>query len=282
MAQCYKCGSDVDETDRFCMECGSLNPARPPLPGAAGQPGSAQEVRPTQPTWLPGQGGPPLAPALTPATTPRSMLSPADAILCPKCGSKLPRDVRFCGDCGQPIDGSPAKLPATSYQPPQASPQPRIAAPVASVLPAPIAPPAPQPVERSAPDLARPMLPPIHASSWAAQPTPEISLPDHTWTSLGKGQPVQAAAPMFWAESSPAPMSPAPMSPAGYIPGSMPAYIPGNMPAQPQGWAGVSFSQVAAPRSAKHPRSQVIIMIVAAIVTVVSATAGVIVQFFVK
>ncbi len=269
MAQCYQCGSDVDETDRFCMECGTLNPARAPLPGAAGQPGGAQEIRPTQPTWLPAQGGSPFASASTPATTPRSLLSTADAIPCPNCGSKLPKDARFCGDCGQPIGSSPARLPATTYQPPAAPPQARVAAPVASVLPAPIAPPAPQPAERSAPDLARPMLPPVHASSWAAQPTPDISLPDHTWTSLARGQPVQAAAPMFWAESPPPPMSP-------------PGVIPGNAPVQPQGFAGVSFPQVAAPQRSKHPRSQVITMIVAAIVTVVAATAGVIVQFFVK
>jgi hypothetical protein len=80
---------------------------------------------------------------------------------------------------------------------------------------------------------------------------------------------VQAAAPMFWAESPPPPMSP-------------PGVIPGNAPVQPQGFAGVSFPQVAAPQRNKHPRSQVITMIVAAIVTVVAATAGVIVQFFVK
>jgi hypothetical protein len=74
---------------------------------------------------------------------------------------------------------------------------------------------------------------------------------------------------MFWAESSPPPISPA----GGF---------PGSAPAQPQGFAGVSFPQVAAPQRSKHPRSQVITMIVAAIVTVVAATAGVIVQFFVK
>lgn len=267
MAQCYKCGSDVDEMDRFCMECGALNPARAPLPGAAGQPGSAQEIRPTQPTWLPAQGGPPRAPMSSPATTPRSLLSVADTIPCPRCGSKLPKDARFCGDCGEPI-GSPPPA-ATSYQPPEAPPQARAAAPVASVLPMPIAPPAPQPVERSAPDLARPMLPPLRASSWAAQPTPDISLPDHTWTPLNSAQPVGAANQMFWAESSPPPVSPA---------GAIPNYAP----AQPQGFAGVSFPQVAPPQRSTHPRGQVITMIVAAIVTVVAATAGVIVQFFVK
>ena len=250
MAQCYNCGSNVEETDRFCMECGALNPARPPLIEAAGQPGNAQPLRPTPPTWLPPDGAPAIAPASTPASAPRSMLSPADTTPCPRCGAPLPKDARFCGDCGEPI-GS------------------RSPAPISAVLPAPIAPPALQADDRSAADLAKPVLPPFRASSWAAQPTPEIELPDHTWTPLTNAQPVGTPSQMFWAQPSPSPVSPA-------------GIIPGNMPMQPQGVAGVSFPQVMPPKRAAHSRSQVIIMIVAVIVTVVSATAGVIVQFFLK
>lgn len=259
MAQCYKCGSDVDEADRFCMECGALNPARPPLSGTAGRPGNVPGTGPTPPTWLPADGVPPIAPVSAPASTPRSMLSPADTIACPRCGASLPKDAQFCGDCGERIGGPPAGAPV----------QARVAAPVSSALPAPIAPPAPQAADRSAADLVRPVLPPFRASSWAAQPTPEIEIPDHTWTPLTNAQPVGAPSQMFWAQSSPPPVSPA-------------GAIPSNAPAQPQSFAGVSLPQVTPPKRAAHPRSQVIIMIVAAVVTIVSAAAGVFVQFFLK
>lgn len=262
MAQCYKCGSAVDETDRFCMECGALNPARLPLAGAAGQPGNVPGTGPTPPTWLPVDGMPPIAPLSTPASSPRPMLSPADTISCPRCGAALPKDARFCGDCGERIGGPPVGAPAPMYQP-------RVAAPVSSALPAPIAPPAPQAADRSAADLARPVLPPFRASSWAAQPTPEIEIPDHTWTPLSNVQPVGTPSQMFWAQSSPPPGSPA-------------GAIPSNAPAQPQGFAGVSLPPVIPPKRTAHPRSQIIIMVVAAVVTVVSAAAGVIVQFVLK
>lgn len=265
MAQCYKCGSDVEETDRFCMECGTLNPAHPPLAGTGGQPGNAPGIRPTLPTWLPADG----VPAIASGSTPRSMLSPVETISCPRCGGALPKDARFCGDCGERIGSPPAGAPAAVYQPQEAPPQARVAAPISAALPVPIAPPTPQASNRPSADLARPVLPPFRGSSWAAQPTPEIELPDHTWTPLTSAQPLEAPNQMFWAQSAPPPVSPA-------------GFIPGNPPAQPQGFAGVSFPPVVAPKRSKHPRSQVIVMTVAAIITVVSATAGVILQFFVK
>ena len=266
MAQCYKCGSDVDETDRFCMECGALNPAHPPLAEASGQPGNHPAIRPTPPTWLPTDGVPAITPMSTPASAPRSMFSPADTISCPRCGARLPKDAQFCGDCGERIGVPPAGMPTPVYQQPSAGMPP---APISLALPVPIAPPALPAADRSAVDLARPVLPPFRGSSWAAQPTPEIELPDHTWTPLTNAQQPGTPGQMFWVQSSPRPSGPAEV-------------ISGNAPGHPQGFAGVSFPQVMAPKRNKYPRSQVIIMIVAAIVTVVSATAGVIVQFFVK
>ncbi len=320
MAQCYRCGAEVEITDRFCMECSAENPAGPPPGGAGaaalpmGVPNLAPPAR-TAPTWLPPEDTPlppmqqPVAPALQEESNGllRSTLSATDSINCPRCGARLPKNARFCGDCGERLGSPTSNRPGSSSLMTIISPPPPVAeaAPWSpAALPDPIAP--PLFTSTAAPEAsASPVLPPFRASSWAAQPVPDVGMPDSTWMPPPSGVPADSAAGMpAWNQGAPA----APWSPATPAAGIMPPPGPGWAPAPPQGASnagsfappamlpggggagpavsaflqGISSPPPSTTRQRTYPRGQVIAMIVAAIVTVVAATAGVIVQFVLK
>jgi len=319
MAQCYQCGSEVEATDRFCMECRAENPAGAAGPVAlpAGIPGATPAFRSTTPTWLPPEDAPlPLVQQSAPqpaytgsAGGARTVLSDNDAINCPRCNAKLPKNARFCGDCGERLGNLAPILPRSesSLQAGISPPPPvALAGPVPpAVLPAPIAPPislagAPSAAPSSA------VLPPFRASSWAAQPVPDVPIPDTTWLP----PPVEGAAgapswpsvpPASWPQpgvAMPQAASPWP-SPAVGSPAPGPAWAPapganGVGPFAPPAGAGAASPAVAnflqgiaapAPPVAKkptYPRGQVITMIAVALVTIGAAIAGLIVQFVLK
>jgi hypothetical protein len=309
--QCNHCGSSILATDHFCMECG--------------QPLFAQQAAPAQPP-----AGADAAIWHTPTVLDNSGLVQAvratqngETTTCPKCAARLPRSARFCGDCGTYLADASVAVPASVPARPT-----RVAT---AALPDPIPPLNASQAPKPAAGPAQPVLPPFRASSWAAQPAPNVEIPDKTMTPLAdepivppQPQPAPAwasppAAPNgqavpAWA-SPPAPAAPwsAPQAPA-WQPGmpqgtskaaefqppipisqtpGVAAPAAGPFPPPPAFGSGSpsqafvqaisampmapALPEIRAPRKGRYPRGQVITMIVAAIVTVLAATGGVLV-----
>jgi ribosomal protein L40E len=317
MAQCYQCGSSVDPSDRFCMGCGAEHPAGSvPAPGM-GQPAApvaaptpvprnATSPAPTAPTWLPVEAAPAPwpqanAPALDVANDPLQTIraeQEAESILCPRCSARLPRGARFCGDCGTRLASDSTALPAPATE--------RSARPASAALPDPIPPFTPGSPSRLIAKPAQPVLPPFRAPGWATQPAPDVEVPDTTWTPPASGQIAPApanAAP--WDQNAPAGAMP-PARPPEPAAGSAPQPFPW-VPGQPQGpdsarsfqppfaqpqasedagrpqapsfQARAAVPPTAASRRRRpYPRGQVITLIIASIVTVGSAIAGLLIQ----
>lgn len=295
MAQCNHCGSSIYATERFCMECGTVNPAYlAQAPGA--NPSGAQAAAAHNPA--PAQPQPPAAlPAdasfwqnqtLRDTQAPAQAPMPAqegDSIVCPKCAARLPRGARFCGDCGTRLPGASAAMPA---------PAPARPARVATAaLPDPIPPLPAGPGPKPASGPAQSVLPPFRASAWVVQPTPDVAIPDHTMTPLSNEQaapgPWSAAQPQPWqpqGSSKASSFTPPTMAPQG-PPGAAP--LPGPPPMQQTPWSAspsqAPFMQARAAvpsmqgarRQSRYPRGQVITMMIAAIVTVTAALGGFIV-----
>src|SRR6185437_1300703 len=84
-------------------------------------------------------------------------------IPCPKCGSRLPRGARFCGDCGASLAGAAGGAPAAVHPT-------RVAT---AALPDPIPPLDTTAVTKPASGPAQPVLPPFRAANWPQQPAPQ-------------------------------------------------------------------------------------------------------------
>ncbi len=321
MAHCYRCGALVEPADRFCMDCGAPAPAHPQQAHVSSQPAapvSSPPAKATTPTWLPVDPSQQLeaahqVPGIAQGTSgPASTAaSPgADTLICPRCSARLPAYAHFCGDCGLQLRSTPGAAPRSGNLAPASHaqpepfrlasailPQPPAAGGLPAALPDPI-PLAPPIDEKPAIQPAKPVLPPFRASAWALEPTPDVEIPDTTWTLSANEEPTPAPAHLPpWEQGTPA-QPPEPASHAQPVPPWPPAALgPGaatSFPAataQPYGAKGANPVAPAMhlqppgapppvkPRS-RYPRGQVITMIVAAIVTVVAAIAGVIVQFF--
>jgi len=139
---CPRCSKENQDHYKFCLGCGAELPRN-----AAHQPKSF--TAPTPPAGMP-QGGPggrsflgaaaaPVAPdaptqvALAPearrslesvpAAASPSQPSP-EVLSCPKCGSSVPKNFKFCGSCGHPMGQAQAPAPAApvAAKPAQAAP----------------------------------------------------------------------------------------------------------------------------------------------------------------
>jgi hypothetical protein len=282
MANCYQCGSEVEPGDRFCMNCGAPNPAGqtslpptsaegPGFPPVSAAPPPVIPRSVTTPTWFPPDAAPSSAPqaapvpaasinigppaALPPLVPPQALPdagtpAPAAADTCPNCSAILPAGARFCGDCGAHIPEAPisgiAQVPAI---PPSLSAVPAFAAMPAAqppILPDPIPPLSGVLTRPPDPAPTPPVLPTFQPPPWAlhlgAEPAPFAGAPG---SGFGAGGVV-----------SPTPGQPFPL----------PNFAP----------AGASPAGTMGRRS--HPRSQVITMIVAGVVSVVFGIAGIIAQ----
>lgn len=137
MIVCPRCSKENQDHYKFCLGCGAELPRN-----AAHQPKSF--TAPTPPAGMPqGSGGlpaargfaPPVASpdaptqvALSPDSKRESTTSaapssqpPLEVLSCPKCGSSVPKNFKFCGSCGQPMaQVAQAAAPAA----PAAAPQP--------------------------------------------------------------------------------------------------------------------------------------------------------------
>jgi hypothetical protein len=224
MAQCYRCGSSIEATDRFCMECGTENPARPApaqeaapfaAPGAASnQPPPAQSQPPARssaeldeaPTVLDGTGRVQAA-ASAAKTDTASAARADDTVACPNCASRLPRGARFCGDCGTRLPDASAAVPA---------PVRPARAPV--VLPDPIPPFSASAGPKPASEPVQPVLPPFRASNRADLPIPNEERLDQTPPPPNQqAAPPNAQAPGWGIPPAPAPQGAA--QPAPWLPG---------------------------------------------------------------
>ncbi len=126
MIVCPRCSKENQDHYKFCLGCGAELPRN-----AAHQPKSFSA--PTPPSGTPSQGGsgsglnrgftnPPAAPELpaSPMESRRSLepSSPApagpglDVLTCPKCGSPVPKNFKFCGSCGHPMAQASGAPPA--------------------------------------------------------------------------------------------------------------------------------------------------------------------------
>lgn len=218
-------------TDRFCMECGAEHPS---LAAAAREANAAAapaaSIENTTPTLSPSND----------TERPQE----GDTIACPKCGSKLPRGARFCGDCGAALANAAGAVPAAR----QAS--------VAAALPAPIPPLHANEAAKPASGPAQPVLPPFRAANWPEQPAPQPAqqakapeVDDEAPTHLvSEPAPAPTAQPAAAWVSPPAPVVQPPMPALANQPappnGPAPAWV--NAPAAPNG-------QAAAPAWAKPP-----------------------------
>ncbi|HEX5657602.1 MAG TPA: FHA domain-containing protein [Polyangiales bacterium] len=125
MIVCPRCSKENQDHYKFCLGCGAELPRN-----SAHAPKSFSA--PTPPSGIPSQGGagsglnrgfssppqaePPAAPEprrsfdSQPAAHPSS---PAlDILTCPKCGSPVPKNFKFCGSCGHPMAQSSGIPPA--------------------------------------------------------------------------------------------------------------------------------------------------------------------------
>ncbi|MEY4510721.1 MAG: hypothetical protein RLZZ450_2843 [Pseudomonadota bacterium] len=123
MIVCPRCSKENQDHYKFCLGCGAELPRN-----ASHQPKSF--TAPTPPSGVPHQGGSagsglnrafgasPAAEAPTQLAPPpearRSLESvsppvahqsspPLDLLTCPKCGSSVPKNFKFCGSCGHPM-----------------------------------------------------------------------------------------------------------------------------------------------------------------------------------
>lgn len=276
MAQCYQCGSSVEMSDRYCMECGADYPAHPPAAPALSQgaealvgaalpapplPSLAQATplappplspappapgappQPTMPTWLPVEAVPA---SLQP---PASMARPSGAFNAPQAASIAQEAATFpCPNCGANLPQGARFCGDCGERMPTAStsfptlPVPPARSPSAA-LPEPIPPLIVGPPLSPAASPAQPMLPAFHAPGWAVQPAPDVEIPDNTQTP-----------PPVLDDPQAAPITPSPwnlVAPIGApFPGSLPGQAANPMmqpapwpPAQPQGPGGVGLFQ---------------------------------------
>jgi pSer/pThr/pTyr-binding forkhead associated (FHA) protein len=150
---CPRCSKENQDHYKFCLGCGAELPRN-----AAHQPKSF--TAPTPPSGMPHQGmagasARGLAPAPAAAEAPTqlpppppearrpgdsfspnaasSSRPPADLLTCPKCGSSVPKNFKFCGSCGHPmaqgaqpqavVPPPSAALAATALASPAAAPR---------------------------------------------------------------------------------------------------------------------------------------------------------------
>jgi ribosomal protein L40E len=279
MATCYQCGSAVAPGDRFCMACGAPNPAGAQNLSPASAAPTPGIPHATTPTWYPPDSlpvtAPPAAPlpaavtigppaAIPPSVPPQAVPvagvpDPAAALTCSNCSAALPPGARFCGDCGAHIaEASVSVIAQVPTVPPSLSPVPAFAATPAvqpAVLPDPIPPLAGATTRPPDPTPTPPVLPAFQPPAWmlnlGAEPVPFAGAPVGTSGAAGVVVPFPGQ-PFIQAPGTAQPF----LAPGFAPPGALPAPI-GRRP---------------------HPRSQVITMIVAGIVSLVFAVAGIITQ----
>lgn len=149
MIVCPRCSKENQDHYKFCLGCGAELPRN-----AAHQPKSF--TAPTPPSGVPHQaasggaavarafGGAAEAPtqlapppearrsfepaAPGPASVPPS--APPDVLTCPKCGSSVPKNFKFCGSCGHPM--AQVQAQASVLPPPNAALAATAMAPVAA------------------------------------------------------------------------------------------------------------------------------------------------------
>lgn len=138
MIVCPRCSKENQDHYKFCLGCGAELPRN-----AAHQPKSF--TAPTPPSGVPHQGGAAsglgrsfgavavdgptqLAPvqearrpgdSFPPASHPSQ--PPSDLVTCPKCGSAVPKNFKFCGSCGHPMAQAMAPAPVAVAPPPSAA-----------------------------------------------------------------------------------------------------------------------------------------------------------------
>ncbi len=140
---CPLCNKENQDHYKFCLGCGSELPR-----DAAQQP--KRFTAPTPPSGMPAveapeAHAPTAAPpaSAAPAAAPPASAAPAapgfggapvvatgeaaapsaDTVTCPKCGASVPASFKFCGTCGNPMEGQPA----AASQAPAAAPAPAAA-----------------------------------------------------------------------------------------------------------------------------------------------------------
>lgn len=132
MIVCPRCSKENQDHYKFCLGCGAelpRNAAHQPKSFSAPTPpagmGGAVGVAPA-PNVPRGFGGPvaPDAPtqvapspdsgAVRSSPAPAASQPPADTLTCPKCGSTVPKNFKFCGSCGHPM----AQVQAAAVAPP--------------------------------------------------------------------------------------------------------------------------------------------------------------------
>ena len=281
MAKCYQCGSGVEPEDHFCMVCGVPNPVgQLSFPPASAAPSPGLPPSTTTPTWYPPDAGPqptpqatPLPPAAInigpPAALPPLVPSqavpdpgaqdPSASFACPNCSAQLPPGARFCGDCGAHIaEASASMIAQEPTVPPSLAAVPAFAAMPAAqpaILPEPIPPLAGAMARLPDPTPTPPVLPAFQPPAWmlnlGAEPAPFAGAPGSSFGAPGLAAPPPGQ-PFFQAPGAPQPFPAPGFAPPGVLP-------TGKHP---------------------HPRSQVITMIVAGIVSLVFGIAGILTQFF--
>jgi len=147
---CPRCSKENQDHYKFCLGCGAELPRN-----VAHQPKSF--TAPTPPSGVPHQGnagasgagrsfGGPTADAPTQVAAPpearRSLepqgptaspsQPPADILTCPKCGSSVPKNFKFCGSCGHPMAGVAQQAQAAALPAPNAALAATAMAPIAA------------------------------------------------------------------------------------------------------------------------------------------------------
>lgn len=143
MIVCPRCSKENQDHYKFCLGCGAELPRN-----AAHQPKSFSA--PTPPSGIPSQGGsagsglnrgftnpaagdaptqmaPPMESrrSLDPPSSALQSQPPTDMLTCPKCGSPVPKNFKFCGSCGHPM-AQPSGIPPSA--PPRDAPSAALAA----------------------------------------------------------------------------------------------------------------------------------------------------------
>ncbi len=151
MIVCPRCSKENQDHYKFCLGCGAelpRNAAHQPKSFSAPTPpsGMSHQNSPTGGVMARGFGAGAAAEAPTQLAPPADVRRVAEAhgapaaapaqpdlLTCPKCGSAVPKNFKFCGSCGHPM--AQVANPASSLPPPPA------AALAATALAAPAAPP---------------------------------------------------------------------------------------------------------------------------------------------